>query len=44
MIGRRVYFLVVCYSRYHFVIFKIVGFDAIFIYEGVIAKKILVVI
>ena len=44
MIGCRVYFLVVCYSRYHFVIFEIVGFDAIVIYEGVVAKKILVVI
>ena len=43
MIGRRVYFLVMCYSRYHFVIFEIVGFVAIFIYEGVIAEKILVV-
>ena len=37
MIGCRVYFLVMWYSRYHFVIFEIVGFDAIFIYEGVIA-------
>ena len=37
MIGCRVYFLVMCYSIYHFVIFEIVGFDAIFICEGVIA-------
>ena len=37
MIGCSVHFLVMCYSRYHFLIFKIVGFDAIFIYEGVIA-------
>ena len=27
-----------CYSKYHFVIFEIVGFDAIFIYESVITS------
>ena len=42
MIGCSVYFLVMCYSFFFFFFTKcdiqdIVGFDAIFIYEGVIA-------
>ena len=34
MIGCRVYFLVMRYSRYHFVIFEIVGFDAILCFHS----------